>query len=196
MEGYQRQFMSDDFNQSMEMLRHYDNNNWEITKFAVSEMLLAVAACWTIYSLYVSSSIPNSVLPKEHLYILLAIICLLSFFFGILSQFLIGRNRIYFAKTARHINSYRQHALKNEPFGFVLNKDIWCDSNCPKTFSLRSTQFMCGCLLNIFTSIMLAASVGLLMLRDGCHCVWVPILFGILSFIIAFILAKLILDKF
>lgn len=194
MKDYQKQFMSDDFNQSMEMLRHYDNNNWEITKLAVSEMLLAIVACWTIYSLHLSLSISNQILPKERLFVVFGTICLLSFFFGILSQYLIGRNRIYFAKTARHINNYRQHALKNNPFGFV--NDYWCNSTYPKTSSLKSTQFMCGFLLNIFTSIMFAASILLFMLSNGCLCVWVPSFLGFLSFISSLFLAKLILEKF
>lgn len=191
MEDYQKQFMSDDYNQSMEMLRHYDNNNWEITKFAVSEMLLAIGACWTLYTL----SIPNEgtsspSLSLSQVFIIAFVICLGSFLFGLLSLFLVGKNRMYFAKTARHINNYRNHALASHPLAFQCASDYWSDPSYPKAMAWKSTHIMCFYLLDAITVIMGSATTFLLTNIYGCDCCCPTIIVGLLVFVISIFVAK------
>lgn len=192
MEDYQKQFMSDDYNQSMEMLRHYDNNNWEITKFAVSEMLLAVGACWTLYTLSIpSESTSTPSLSLSQVLIITFVICFGSFLFGLLSLFLVGKNRVYFAKTARHINNYRNHALASHPLAFQCARDYWSNPTYPKAMSWKSTHLLCFYLLDAFTALMSSATVFLLTKICGYSCYDLTAVAGILVFVISIVLAKI-----
>ena len=49
IEEYNKELIRSDFEQSMEMLRHYDTFHWDITKFCVSQILIVIGACWYIY---------------------------------------------------------------------------------------------------------------------------------------------------
>lgn len=190
MEEYQKQFMSDDFTQSMEMLRHYDNNNWEITKFVVSEMLLAVGACWTLYTLSVPSDTSSKpLLSNSQLLLIAFIICFGSTLFGILSLCLVGKNRAYFAKTARHINNYRNHALSNSPLGFQLASDFWSDPSYPNTMSWKSTHLLCFYLIIAFTAIMGFTTTYLLTMIFGYDYYWPSIIIGIVLIVAPLIIA-------
>lgn len=192
MEDYQKQFMSDDYNQSMEMLRHYDNNNWEITKFAVSEMLLAVGACWTLYTLSIPSEGAQAPsLSFNQVLTIAFFICLGSFLFGLLSLCLVGKNRVYFAKTARHINNYRNHALSSRPLAFQCARDYWSDPSHPKTMAWKSTHLLCFYLLDAFTALMSTATAFLLTKICGCSCYCPAIVTGILVFVISIIVSKI-----
>lgn len=162
MEDYSKKFMSDDFTQCMYMLRHYDSMNWDITKFVVSEMLLAVGACWSIYTYYMGSKSADTNIPKENMFVVLLAICVASTLFGILSLLLIGKNRKYFALTSRSINEYRNHAIKDKPLGFANIAGYWNKPDYPKTFDVFSTQMMCFYLVAVFTSVMAGASCFML----------------------------------
>ena len=125
---YDMTFMSDDFAQSMEMLRHYDIMNWNITKFAVSEMLIAVGACWSLYTLTFSkTSQYEMMMTMRDACTVNAIICVASLLFGILSISMIWKNRKYFVLTSHHVNEYRNHALQSEPLGFKNKAGYWKD---------------------------------------------------------------------
>ena len=108
-------------------------------------------------------------------------------------DFLIGKNRVYFAKTARHINNYRNHALVNKPLGFECSKDFWSNPNLPKTSDWKSTHILCGYLLNSFTSLMLFATVWFFMQSVNCDAMWIPFVFSLLSLLVSFSASKLLM---
>ena len=127
----------EDFSQSMEMHRHYDSLNWEITKFAFGEILIAIGACWSVF---------NWDLAKETSpnlkWIVMAIICGASLVFGIMAIFTIVKNRFYFVRTSRHINELRHHVYQRQPYGFKNESNFWENPYYPKVKDYYSTQFL------------------------------------------------------
>ena len=134
---YCGQLLIEDFSQSMEMHRHYDSMNWQITKFAFGEILVAIGACWTVF---------NWDLAKENTpnlkWIVMSIICGASLVFGIISIFTIVKNRVYFVRTSRHINELRHHVLQRQPYGFKNETHFWENPSYPDVNDYDSTQFL------------------------------------------------------
>ncbi len=44
---YDEKFMIEDFKESYQMLRHYDDVNWSIMKFCFSQVIIIIGAGWT-----------------------------------------------------------------------------------------------------------------------------------------------------
>lgn len=132
MEELKKEVLVSDFNQANEMLRHYDNVNWDITKFAFGEILVAIGACWTVWS------VSGSLIWK---WIVMAIICVASLLFGFLALFILAKNRVYFAKTARYVNAIRNYVVTNNSFSFEPPADYWIKLDFPKAIDFFSTQF-------------------------------------------------------
>lgn len=134
---YCGQFLVNDFVQSMYTHRHYDTLNWQITKFAFSEILVSIGACWSVF---------NWDLTKETLpnfkWIVMSIICGASLIFGIMSIFTIVKNRVYFVRTSRHINELRHHVLQRQPYGFKNETHFWENPSYPNVKDYDSTQFL------------------------------------------------------
>lgn len=182
---YCGQLLIEDFSQSMEMHRHYDSLNWQITKFAFGEILVAIGACWTVFSLEATQAMPLSLK-----WFVMFLICLASWLFGLLSIYTIVKNRRYFVRTARHINELRHHVLKRKPYGFENMAKFWEDSNYPKVRDWSSTQF-----ISLYMMSVLAMSVGastvyaLLRYYQITSILW-PIIAAILTFVICFFIVK------
>ena len=193
MEEHSKKFMSDDFTQCMYMLRHYDSMNWEITKYAVTEMLVAVGACWSIYNWQPNIDATNTTsLPL----LIISVICIASFLFGLLSLFLIGKNRCYFALTSRHINEYRKLVMDNEPLGFENKSKYWCNIDFPKAFDTSSTQMFCFYLLSIFSIFMLGVGLFTFLQYIENPILWIAILLPLIMLIVIIVLARLLMkDK-
>lgn len=156
---YCGQLLIEDFSQSMEMHRHYDSLNWEITKFAFGEILVAIGACWTVFNLdIVQDTEPNLK------WIVMCIICFASLVFGIMSIYTIVKNRYYFVRTARHINELRHHVLARKPYGFSNDANFWENPSCPKVRDYSSTQFFSLYML-IFLNMALAAATVFSLLK-------------------------------
>jgi hypothetical protein len=143
----------------MEMHRHYDSLNWQITKFAFGEILVAIGACWTIF---------NWDLAKETTpnlkWIVMTIICGASLVFGVLSIFTIIKNRVYFARTSRHINELRHHVLQFHPYGFKNETNFWENPQYPRVKDYDSTQFLSLYML-IFLNMVIAGTFMFSILR-------------------------------
>lgn len=150
---YCGQLLINDFTQSMYTHRHYDTMNWNITKFAFGEILVAIGACWSVF---------NWDLTKEATpnlkWIVMSIICGASLVFGIMSIFTIVKNRVYFVRTSRHINELRHHVLQRQPYGFKNESHFWEDPTYPKVIDLDSTQFLSLYML-IFLNMCIAAAM-------------------------------------
>lgn len=149
---YCGQLLIEDFSQSMEMHRHYDSLNWQITKFAFGEILVAIGACWSVF---------NWDLAKETSpnlkWIVMSIICGASLVFGIISIFTIVKNRVYFVRTSRHINELRHHVLQRQPYGFKNFTHFWEDPQYPRVKDYDSTQFLSLYML-IFLNMVISGS--------------------------------------
>lgn len=189
MEKYCEKFMSDDFTQCMYMLRHYDSINWEITKYTVTEMLVAVGACWSIYNWSQPTETKSDTLDIGMP--IIAIICFASFLFGILALLLIGKNRSYFALTSRHINEYRKHALSSKPLGFENTAKYWNDPSYPKTFDKSSTQMYSFYLIAIFSVSMLGFGTYVFLKCIENPILWLSITLPILVLVLIIVLTRM-----
>lgn len=175
---YATQFMISDYEQSMEMLRHYDHNNWEITKFAFGEILVIIGACWTIYSL------DMEILASGQKNIIIIFLLTAGLLFAILSLFIICKNRTYFALTSRHINEYRGHAYKNKPLGFENEVKYWSKSIFPKALDYCSTQLFCIYLIVFLNSFIFSGLIQFLFSVSICAAFFAGILFCVISIIV------------
>lgn len=181
---YCGQLLIEDFSQSMEMHRHYDSMNWQITKFAFGEMLLAIGACWTVFSLDKTQT--NSNLK----WLVMFFICLASWLFGVLSIYTIVKNRRYFVRTARHINELRHHVLQRKPYGFGNIANFWEDPGYPKVRDWSSTQFISLYMMTALTLLM--GGITIYSIQEFYHvsCLVWPILAGVLTLAICGFIVK------
>ena len=186
---YCGQLLIEDFSQSMEMHRHYDSLNWQITKFAFGEILVAIGACWTVFNLdSASESAPNLK------WIVMLLICSSSWLFGMLSIYTIVKNRVYFVRTARHINELRDHVLRRKPYGFLNETNFWSNPQFPVVRDYRSTQYVSFYMMVILTTALsIAAVFSVLKMQNEDFLLWLllPVIVTIgLSYTIVRIVAK------
>lgn len=168
---YCGQFMIEDFSQSMEAHRHYDSMNWQITRFAFGEILVAIGACWTVFNLDMVTNV-NSNLK----WIIMLIICVVSLIFGIMAIFTIVKNRVYFVRTARHINELRHHVLSRKPYGFNNDTKFWDNPRYPSVRDYDSTQFVSLYMLVLLNMALAAAATFSLIKWIQCDCyIWMAI---------------------
>lgn len=104
------QLLINDFQQAFYMLRHYDDVNWNLTKFAFGQVLVSLGACWTIF--YKSSELQDNKVLQDYSLIGMVIILLLSAGFSLMTIFAICKNRSYFVRVSRYINELRHLALE------------------------------------------------------------------------------------
>jgi hypothetical protein len=147
---YSKDLLIADFQQCMEMLRHYDIINWDLTKFAFGQMLVVIGACWTI--LCSNKSAHQSIIDVYNdglsNYIIGAILILSSLFL-LLVIMAILKNRTYFVKMSRYLNEHRNLALCNNDLGFENKSNMWHKWDFPKKIDYGSTQLYCFYLLAI-----------------------------------------------
>lgn len=186
---YCGQLLIEDFSQSMEMHRHYDSLNWQITKFAFGEILVAIGVCWTVFNL----DSANEATPNLK-WIVMLLICAESWLFVMLSIYTIVKNKVYFVRTARHINELRNHVLQRKPFGFANETYFWSNPAYPIVRDYRSTQYVSFYMIVILTTALSCAalfSVTKMSLNDCCYWLIAPAVFTIaLSVLIISIVAR------
>ncbi len=171
---YCKNFLLHDYTQSMMTHRHYDSINWDITKFSFGQILLAIGACWTIYTFDKADS--NS------RWLFMALVCFASWLFSILSLYAVVKNRSYFARISRHINELRDHAIKQKPMGFNNKANIWLDPTYPKVKDWWSTQFISLYFIGLLSLILTISSVLFFEKFWMTECVFYPIFAGVIDF--------------
>lgn len=182
---YCSNLLIEDFSQSMEMHRHYDSMNWQITKFAFGEILVAIGACWSVFNWDLS----NETIPNLK-WLVMFIICLASWLFGILSIYSIVKNRYYFVRTARHINELRHHVLQRKPYGFTNEANFWDDSTYPKVRDWSSTQFISLYIMSLMTMLVcFAMGYSILRYNQIDNILW-ALLAVVFTFAICFVIVK------
>lgn len=189
---YCGQFLVNDFTQSMYTHRHYDTLNWQITKFAFGEILVAIGACWSVF---------NWDLAKETSpnlkWIVMTIICGASLLFGFISIFTIVKNRVYFVRTSRHINELRHHVLQRQPYGFNNEANYWENPAYPDVKDYDSTQFLSLYML-IFLNMVIAGALAFSAL-EWCQyeSIWLIVLSAFVPLIASvFIIRRVAKEKF
>lgn len=143
---YKKDLLIADFEQSMEMLRHYDNFHWDVTKFCFSQICVIIGACWYVHEQNASKHYFDIFGLNVQLN---AILLLLSSLFTMLCILALLQNRKYFCKVSHYINEHRNNALNENIFGFCDNSNIWRDYTLPLIFDWKSTQLVSVYLLSI-----------------------------------------------
>ena len=168
---YCGQLLIEDFSQCMEMHRHYDSMNWHITKFAFGEILVAIGACWTVFNL----DMAKDTIPDLK-WIVMLLICAASLIFGLMAIFTIVKNRVYFVRTARHINELRHHVLQRKPYDFKNKARFWEDPEYPAVRDYDSTQFVSLYML-VFLNMAIASAAAFSIIKWAhCDCyIWMTV---------------------
>lgn len=131
-EIFATELLKSDFEQSMEMLRHYDNFHWDITKFCFSQICVIIGACWYILDEGKSDKIVGvSIVP---------VLLTVSAFFTLICILSLCRNRQYFCKVSHYINELRNKAVSDNSVAFRNQSKMWVDMLLPIENDWRSTQ--------------------------------------------------------
>lgn len=154
---HSKQLLINDFQQAFYMLRHYDEVNWNLTKFSFGQILVSLGACWTIF--FEANKANASLILKSYFAIAIFILLILSAAFTLISILGICKNRTYFVKVSRYINEHRRYAINYNEIDFNNISKMWSNPAYPQNIDWGSTQMLClyllcGC---YFLEIMLAA---------------------------------------
>lgn len=147
--------LNSDFEQSMEMLRHYDTFHWDITKFCFSQICVIIGACWYIYEKINPEQQWVSIFDIN--ISIIAILLILSSLFTFLCLISLLRNGTYFCKVSHYINELRNFSLESNDLNFPNKSKMWVNSKYPPLVDGFSTQFISMYILTIcllLTSIM------------------------------------------
>lgn len=134
-----------DFQQAFYMLRHYDEVNWNLTKFSFGQILVSLGACWTIF--FEANKAAALPILKSYYMLGIFILLVLSAAFTLISILGICKNRTYFVKVSRYINEFRKFALDNNGISFANISGMWMNPKFPKNKDWGSTQMICLYLL-------------------------------------------------
>lgn len=167
-EQLSNQLIINDFQQAFYMLRHYDDVNWNLTKFAFGQVLVTLGACWTIF--YKSSELQDNKVLQDYSLMGMILILLLSAGFSLMTIIAICKNRSYFVKVSRYVNEHRHFALECKKDFFFNISEMWNNPRYPKVKDWGSTQMICLYLLCscYFLELILASS--LILVTGFCFC--------------------------
>lgn len=142
---YAKELLVCDFQQAFYMLRHYDDVNWNLTKFSFGQILVSLGACWTVF--FEANKANALPILKLNYSIAIFILLILSSAFTLISILGICKNRTYFVKVSRYINEHRKVAINKNNVGFANESKMWNNPNFPKNVDWGSTQMICLYLL-------------------------------------------------
>lgn len=188
IQEYHKDFITSDYEQSMEMLRHYDKFHWDLTKFCISQILIIIGACWYIYEKRDPSYKMFNFFGIDISVIIILLI--VSGLFTLLCILALLRNRVYFCKMSNYINELRNNYLKEKPFGFNNKSRMWTNYKYPQRIDWISTQFISVYLLSLCLIFFACTSTYMLVSKDcaGFMCIIV----GVLTIIIIFALGSVV----
>jgi len=155
---YAEDFLKHDFAQSYQQLRHYDKLSWDITKFSFVQLLVGVAATWTIYVFAKNPPNSNSFITENYT-LVIPTVFFICYIFSILASFLLSRNRVYFSKTARYLNEHRQFSLATKPIGFMNTTRFYTNIKYPPAFDQWSTHLVSLYVIQIVSGIIFGAMI-------------------------------------
>lgn len=142
---YSKQLLVNDFQQAFYMLRHYDDVNWNLTKFSFGQILVSLGACWTIF--FEANKSNALAILRFYYSVGIFVLLVLSAAFTLISILGICKNRTYFVKVSRYINEHRKFALDNNDLCFHNVSKMWNNPEMPKNLDWGSTQLICLYLL-------------------------------------------------
>lgn len=181
---YKRDILHSDFEQSMEMLRHYDSFHWDITKFCFGQICVIIGACWYIYE-----KIPEqkqSLMLFGHEIPIIGVLLILSSLFTLLCIISLLRNRTYFCRVSHYINEIREYSLRDNELQFDNESKMWTNRQHPPLKDGLSTQSLSIYLLSMCMVLSAAIGSSMLFSPDQQECAGISI--GVATIIILIIL--------
>lgn len=126
-------FIKDDFGQSYQQLRHYDSQIVDIFKFLFTAYTAVIGVSYGLFQFGI----------KENVDLLIPCVSIISIalILGLFALLLITKNRIYFVKNARYLNSIRKHFTDNEEVTSFIEV-FYIDPRLPKYFDFTSSQLL------------------------------------------------------
>ncbi len=125
-------FLDRDFTQCFQQMRHYDGQNVDIVKFALTAYSAISGAALAFYKYGLDRSVSYRA-PA------LAVL-IVGLLLGVTLFTLMLRNRTYFVIVTRYVNEHRQFFLKDKPLGFANTTRMYANSAQPPYFNWRSSQ--------------------------------------------------------
>ena len=115
-----------------------------LTKFSFGQILVVIGACWTIlnYERNAGESLWDVYNDGMSNYVV-GVIMLLSACFVFLTLAALLKNRTYFVSMSRYLNEHRDNVIRDNPFGFMNECNMWHNPKFPVVMDWKSTQILC-----------------------------------------------------
>ncbi|MCZ6880466.1 MAG: hypothetical protein O7F13_04985, partial [Gammaproteobacteria bacterium] len=123
---------------------------WDVTKFSLFQMLVAIGAAWAIYTFAIDKESP--IVVKNNWQLAVGGMLSVSYLFGILAILILARLRTYFVIVTRYINEQRGFFLNSKPLGFANASGFYTDPNLPKAFNPLSTHMLTTAVIALICS--------------------------------------------
>ena len=144
-------FLEHDFDQCCSLLRHYDSQIFNLTKFSFVTYtgLLGIAIGFFEFSNKNEMDLRTPIIAALGA----ALMCGLFFLASVL------RNRRYFVRVARYVNEHRNHFLAHHPHGFRNKSRMYADPNLPTYMNWSSSHLLFVYLISALNGTLLVAAV-------------------------------------
>lgn len=148
-EKYAIDFLSQDFNQCFQQMRHYDAQIIDTFKFLFTMYSALIGISLTLYQIGIQMKLQLEI-PG---------IALLSigFILGTFMLIIVVRNRAYFVQVTRYINEQRDLFLSFKPAGFENRAGMYTNACLPAYFDWRSSHLFYVYIISVFNAIMTGA---------------------------------------
>jgi len=165
-------FLERDFNQCFAQMRHYDNQLWQICKFAFTGYTATIGTAVALYQLSLDEKL--DLVPAALSILVVAVVL------GVFLLALTVRNRVYYVVVTRYINEHRRHFLAEKPLGFQNETSMYTNPSQPPYFNWRSSQAWFLYMIVFLNSVLVAFLAFLFCGLIGVSpCCWVVAAFAV-----------------
>lgn len=140
-------FLKSDFEQCFQQMRHYDNQIFNICKFAFMVYSSFFAVAIGLYKFGIEKGLDLSLIATS--------ILLTGFVVGVMIFCQVIRNRIYCVQVVRYINEIREKFLQNKPLAFENNVQMYINWRKPAFCNLASSQLWISYLIAFLNATLL-----------------------------------------
>ncbi len=175
------EFLKQDFSESYNQLRHYDNSIFDSFKFIFTIYVGLIGGAISLLNLNL----------KYDLLFLSKTLIVISILFCFFVLFYIIELRIYFVKVARYINEIRHFYLTDNTIKFNNATKFYTDITKPNYFNLKSSHII----LAFIVSALNAFSITLLLFVCNIKCIGSLIILAFVTLILQIGIITLILRK-
>lgn len=152
------QLLVADFNQSCELVRHYEEGFRKMMEYSFTVTAAVVAA-------YAALILHFGVTPRTRTLGGLALV--LTALAGIMILMSLARNRVFFTFTCRHVNAIRRVYVDRRPGGFDNKAGFYTDHRRPKIYDPASPHTLQLYFFAFFNALLFAAAVETLPIVDA-----------------------------